>query len=189
MLNQLAGNLWTAMFKFFRRCTISQNDGFGPAGHGLDGFIILRPDGIVDLQQSGFIGGAVGVDVADQLTAEAPGTRKFAGFTQGGIAVVQTGNAGVHENPKHQRLGVIPNLRQLVAIAAAIRESGCDLRISGPSGTRFSTRIVLPAGLAHEFGAFGSTKITCWMSSVPMSLRNLFSESNRFTKNMAQPCR
>ena len=124
MLNQKAGDCLTTIFKLFWRCAISKNDGFGSARHLLDGFVILRPDGVKDVQQSGFVGGAVGMDIADQLTAIAPSAGKFAGFTQGGIAVVQTGDAGVHENPKHQRLGMIPNLRQFITIAATFRESG-----------------------------------------------------------------
>jgi len=96
MVAQQGLQFLTACAEGFWRLPIGEHDGFGVPGHFQNHLVVLGADGIGHFQQSVFIGRAIGVNVADELAAVAPGASKRAGPAQGGIAVVGAGDTRVH---------------------------------------------------------------------------------------------
>jgi len=139
----------TPATQFFRRLAISEHHGLCLTGHLQNHRVVLGADGISHFKQAVFVRGAIGVDIPDELTAVAPGTREIARPTQGGVAVVRAGDAGIHQQPEDERPGRIPDFPKLVAIFFAIRKYGSNDRVRRPRRPDLAPSIVFWDGATH----------------------------------------
>ena len=149
IIRQQSDNFLSPLLELFWRLAISKNNCFGLTRHAKNRGVIVRPDGVIDLQQPVFIGDAIGIKIADQLTAIAPCTRELTSLSQGRVSVVPACNAGIHENPQDKRLTCIPNLCKLIAILPTLGKTRRDGGICRPGRAGFPTRIMNPLYYAH----------------------------------------
>ena len=151
------GEFLPALAEGFRGLAVGEDDGFGLGGHREDEAVVVGADGVVDFEEAVLVGRAVGVDVADELTAVTPRAGELARLAEGGVGVVEAGDAGVHQQPENERLRGVPDFAELVAIALAVGEARGDGGIGRPSGADFAAGVVGGGGWFHAM-ALGSDR-------------------------------
>jgi len=139
----------------FGRLTVGKNNGLGLSRHLSDGAVIFWSDGIRHFQKSVFICGPVGMDIANDLPAIAPGSGEGSRPAERRITIVETGHAGVHQQPEDEWLGRVPDFPEFISVSLTLGKDGRHGGVGGPGGTDFSSGVVLGLGFfAQRIGFF-----------------------------------
>jgi hypothetical protein len=154
MMAKQGNKLGTPLTEGFRWLAISENNGLGSGRHVQNPPVIFRAHRINHFQQPHLVGGAVGVDVTDQLTAISPGSGELPRLAERGICKIQAGHAGIHQQPENQRLGRLPNFLELITVLLALRKNGGDCGIRRPGRTDLSARVVSDACISKIWHGF-----------------------------------